>query len=181
MPRRATQFRYGLLAFALFAAGCVNKKAEGGATVYTLEWWVLALWVAGGLALLAVGVFSFAKKRLWGGLILTAAGLGVVGFGFPMALNDRVVVDDEHFERTSGWLSTSTQSVRFSDLDNITLKAETKMTRRGRQTSYSYLCNKKGGGSEVFPLGDLMKEANPQILDNAQKKGVKLIDFDQAP
>jgi hypothetical protein len=181
MPRRATLFRYVAPAVALFAAGCVNKKVEGGATVYTLEWWVLALMGGGGLALLAVGVFSFAKKRIWGGLVLTAAGLGMIGFGVPTALNDRVVVDDQHFERTSGWLGTSTQSVRFDELDSMTLKTETKMTRRGQQTSYSYVLNKKGGGSEEFHLGDLMKEANPQILENARKKGVKLNGFEQGP
>jgi len=181
MPRRSTLFRYGLLSLALFAAGCVNKKVEGGATVYTMEWWVPVLFVLGGLALLGIAVLSFAKKRVWGGVILGLAGLGVLGFGLPSALNDRVVVDDAHFERTSGWISTSTQSVRFDELDNITLKSETKMTRRGQKTTYSYVCAKKNGGSEVFPLGDLMKEAHPQILANAEKKGIKLIGFDGGP
>jgi hypothetical protein len=181
MPRRATRFRYGLLSLALFAAGCVNKKVEGSATVYTLEWWVPVLFVLGGLALLGIAVFSLAKKRIWGGVILGLAGLGVLGFGLPSALNDRVVVDDEHFERTSGWISTHTQSARFDELDNITLKSETKMTRRGKRTTYSYVCTKKGGGSEEIPIGDLMREAHPQILANAQKKEVKLIGFEQGP
>jgi hypothetical protein len=127
---------------------------------------------------LGIGVFLLAKKGGWSGVMPTIVGLGMLALTLVL-LNERVVVDDDHFECTSGWIATDATSVRFSDLDNITIRSETRMRLHGPVTVYSYICNKKGGGQVVFSVTGMMSKAQPQIVTNPQKKGVKLIGFEQ--
>ncbi len=165
---RATLYRYFLSAAPLAVAGCIEKGAavhgepDGGTTTYTFGGWFTVLWVVVGLVLLGIGACLFAKKRGWSGVMPTIMGLGFLALTLAW-LNERVVVDDEHFEVTSGWINTDTKSVRFSDLDNITIGSETRMTRLGPTTVHSYICNKRVGGREVIVFAALISKAHPQI------------------
>jgi hypothetical protein len=181
---RATLYRYVLLAAPLAVAGCVQKgaavyrEADDGTSTYGYTGWSAVLWVVISVVVLGIGVLLLAKKGGWSGVMPTIVALGMLALTLVL-LNERVVVDDEHVECTSGWITTDTKSVRFSDLDNITIRSETRMTLHGPVTVYSYICNKKGGGQVVFSVTGMMSKAQPQIVTNAQKKGVKLIGFEQ--
>jgi hypothetical protein len=185
MPCRATLCRSVLWAAPLALAGCnpkgaaIHVEAGGGATTYTFGGWFTALWAVAGLVPLGVGALLFAKKGGGSGVVPAVTGLLFLALA-PVLLNERVV-DGEHFEVTSGWVSRDTRSVRFGDLDGIAIGSETRATRRGPAAVPTYVCNKKGGGREVVVLAALISKAHPRIVANARKKGVRLIGFEQLP
>jgi hypothetical protein len=105
--------------------------------------------------------------------------MGLLFLGLVPALyNERVVVDDDHIECTSGWISTTTKSVRFSDLHDITIRSEQRITRFGLREGHHFTCHIKGGGYEEFAVTGMMLKVTPQIVANAQKKGVKPAGFE---
>jgi hypothetical protein len=105
----------------------------------------------------------------------------IVGLAFlilPLSCDynkrESVVVDDDHLEITS---SSNTKSIYFSTLSNITIETKTEQTGLGSHPAHRYVFNMKGGGREVVE-GRLIERARPQIVANAQKKGVELIGFE---
>src|SRR5438045_2420870 len=179
MNRRSRSLLFAAVAAASFAlAGCVDQSPQGSGTVYTFAWWALALQVVGGLAMIGVGVWQF-RSSVWRSVIIIVAGVVIIAFIFPGMLRDRVVVDDDHFERVHGWLGESTtEGMQFAELKSITLVVETKQGGGGPTKVYSRLWEKKAGGREQIAMGDLLKAARPQIVEKAQRKGVQLIGFD---
>jgi hypothetical protein len=90
----------------------------------------------------------------------------------------RVVVDNDHFEYSSGWIIPNTRGVRFTDLSSITAR---RLTINGK-THIDYECHKKSGGHEDFTSTVLMSKAFPHIVAKAQKKGVPIhIDDNGVP
>ncbi len=87
---------------------------------------------------------------------------------------DRVVVSDEGFESSHGfWFSRTVHKVRFDDLSRVQGVVEERTGRRGRKEySYSFDCTFKSGSREQIPLGDLMKEALPDIRAQFRKHNV---------
>ncbi len=183
MPRHAKYFRYFLMAILIAVAGCAEKgvaiqvEVNGGTTTCNFHWLVTFILVLIGLGLLGIAALLF-KKRMWHGVMPALMGLLALVLA-PAMMNERVVVDDDHFECTSGWNSTDTKSVRFSDLNDITIRSRMTMTRFGPKEVHFFACHKKSGGYEEFAATGMMLKATPQIVTNAQNKGVKLIGFEK--
>jgi hypothetical protein len=171
----------------LFVAGCVHEEVQGSTIVYTHAWWGVALWVFAGLAVVAFGVCallatqvgSYVKSRLIPGLFFTAVGIFLL-LGTPWILGEHVLVDDDHFEHYnySFFGVNDNHSIRFDELDSISLKGTIQVSSRSMRTKYSLICTKKNGEIKSVAVGHLVDEATSQILMNARKKGVKVIGFD---
>jgi hypothetical protein len=170
-----------LAALALpFLAGCTHKTTQGNATIYAYDWWVPVGGIVGGLALIGLGVGMFVWMRRWvGGVVFVVLGLILAVF-LSSLVNDRVVVDEAHFLSIHGtWWERQAHDVRFADLRDVTLVVEKRTGRRGTSSSYSFDCARKSGGVERVPLGDLMKEALPEILAHFRANRVPVLGLDQ--
>lgn len=142
-----------------------------------MEWWTGALCIAGGVIAIPAGLVVFRKNR-WTGGLLVLGGLAVLGVLAPSMYADEPWVDADHFEARYGfWWSPTRHNIRFDDLREIQIVAKTKMTRRGKQTSYELHCAKKSGGTEIVHVGTIMGEAGGEILDRAEEKGVPIHDL----
>jgi hypothetical protein len=117
--------------------------------------------------------------RIFVGLLFGVPGLCALGVG-PLMLGERVVVDDDHFEQYKPSLfgDAVNHNIRFEELESITFKSTTSFSRRGLKTKYHFDCAMKKGGGVWITVDDLMEEASGQIIENARRKGVKLIGFD---
>jgi hypothetical protein len=170
-----------LVAVALVAtlfAGCIDQQRQGPATVYTFSWWAMVLPPVGGLALIGLSIWRFRFRRFAaiGGIL---AGLILTFFVTPLMIGDRVVVDDDHFERTAGLWDRSTQSVRFDEVRSMTLEVQERQGRTGVSKSYTLICAKKDGTEQRVAMGQLLQAAKYQIRAKAQNKNVQLIGFDE--
>src|SRR5262249_17239340 len=81
--------------------GCVKRTVEGDTSVYTMEGWAIGAVAVVGLVAMPAGWMLRKKVARLGYLLMIVGPLALI-FGVPMMWMDRVKVDSEHFERTSG-------------------------------------------------------------------------------
>ncbi|HYH69173.1 MAG TPA: hypothetical protein VD866_31050 [Urbifossiella sp.] len=145
-------------------AGCYQKVAEGTTLVYSCQPWLPVLLVVAGVAAVPLGVWVFRRKsRMWG-VVLAVAGPVAAGVVGPTMFLDRVMVTDDGFTSRHGfWWSPSVHEVRYDDLANVRLVEEERSGRRGKNYSYFFDCTFKSCKQERVPLGDVMREALPEI------------------
>jgi len=131
------------------AAGCVVGAAVG---------WVLRGWSA----------------RLGWGLVIMCP-LLLVGM-VPGLATDYVRIDPNGFECRYGfWFAPKQHAVRFDDLREIRWVETERRTRRGgTQIDIDLLCMQKDGRQQKVDVGDLMKQAVNEILENADARGVPI-------
>ncbi len=162
--------------------GCIDRSTSGNSVIYTFSLWILGAIVLGGLAL--IGICLTVKKKGWKTYVLMAVGLLVIVVGVPMMRSDRLEVDEQGFKSRHGlpWNPVE-HNIRFDSLQEIRIQVtEKRVEQLGTTTeSYALFCLSKSGSSEEVPVGDLMKAALRQILDNARKKGVRLLGTEQLP
>ena len=174
---RMTTCRNVILAVALCTVcGCTEVRMEGDTTVYTFALWVPGPRLCGRPRRHGRGA-AHARKipRLgWAGLI---GGPVLVIVVVPGMVQDKVTVNNDGFTLHTGfWFAPTVHEVRFEDVNTIELIAEEKRSRRGKQTSYYFLCHKKSGVEKV-PLGTLMQEgAAAKIVETARKRGILVLD-----
>lgn len=160
-------------ACCLAAAGCIEKVSGADGVVFSYQLWVPALLTVGGIAALPVGVLVFRRKsRFWGGCMAVVGPLaaGVVAPG--MFLDKTVVTEDGFTSRHGFWWSPIVHTVRYEDLSQVRLTVEERSGRRGKKYSYYFDCDLKSGRQERVPLGDIMREAVPDIAAQFRKHGV---------
>ncbi len=154
-------------------AGCYNKVNQNGSLVVSFQLWVPILVILGGLALIPIGiVLAIQRKYIWG-IVLIITGPIAAGFIAPgMFLDQAIAGPDEFYSRHGFWWSPTTHRVRYNDLREVRISIEEKMGRRGKTTSYYFDCTYKDGRTERVPLGDLMRQAAPEMIARFNQHGV---------
>jgi hypothetical protein len=167
----------GVLAVAscLLLTGCVSESKAGTGSTFKFDWWIPTLITVVALLLVVGGVlFTVRKKQgAWVAILV-----GVVGLLFgPNMFFDRAVIDDDHFELSTGFFFSPTYfNIKWDNVSSIIGSTEEKTGRRGRKSTSFYLnFNLKSGGSEKVPSGDLMKNGPiKKLVEMANAKGIKV-------
>lgn len=167
--------------FAGFAlavvAGCYQQTSENGTFVYKHQAWVAPIVALVGVAFVPVGVLLFAqKRRLWGVCLAVGGPIAAVVVAPTMYL-DRVVVNDESFSSRHGfWWDPTVEQIRYEDLTGVQYVVKESIGRRGRKNySYYFDCSFKKANQKRVPLGDLMRQALPEITARFQKHGIPFL------
>ena len=171
----------GVCCFLL--SGCYKRVSENGNTTISFESWVPLLIAVGGLFAVPIGLLLFTKKQKFWGIVLIILGpLAAIALA-PGMFQDHVVVSKDHFFSRHGfWWSPITHEVKYDDLNRVHVTVEEKTGRRGRKSySYFFECSFKNGKQERVPLGDLMKEALPDIVHGFREHGIRVDVPDNMP
>jgi hypothetical protein len=161
---------------ALAAGGCVDRTVNGDEVGYSFSWWVPVAVLLGALAALPLGFIiclrSARSARFGWALMILALVLALLVF--PSMILDKVKVDVDHFEARYGvWFAPSRPNVRFEDLRELRRVTYTERGRRGRVlTKHKLVCVHNDGHQESVPLDNLLRRAEPDIVERAQAKGV---------
>ena len=154
-------------------AGCYQRVQENGSLVFSFQLWVPLLVVLGGLLAIPIGLVQFARGKRLAGIFLAVAGPVAAVAIAPGIFLDRVVVNQEGFYSRHGfWWDPTIHQIRYSELNLVRLGYETKTGRRGISYSYHFDCFFKSGKQERVPLGDIMREALPEIAEQFRSHGV---------
>jgi hypothetical protein len=160
------------LSFAALT-GCYRKVSENGGLVFSFEPWVAGLVAVLGVAAVPVGIVLFVRgQRFWGVCLAILGPLAAVVVAPGMYL-DRVVVNQDGFYSRHGfWWNPTVHQIRYGDLSQVQLVVEERSGRRGKTYSYYFDCSFKSGKQERVPLGDIMREALPEIAQQFREHGV---------
>jgi hypothetical protein len=159
----------------ILGGGCVDRTVKGDEVGYGYSWWVPVVELLGAMAALPQGLVTRRRSSRFGwGLMILAPLLALVVF--PAMILDRVKVDSEHFEAHYGfWFAPSRPSVRFDDLRELRHVTYKQRGRRGRVTTkHKLVCFHLDGQQETVALGDLLRRAEPDIIERAQAKNVAI-------
>lgn len=156
-------------------AGCIEQTTRGNESVYLFAWWVGPTLIVGGILGIPAGWFLRQWNQKLGVALLIIGPVLLLVFA-PNIYNDRVLIDDEHFEARYGfWFSPSNHNIRFDDLNSI--QYVEVLGRRGRK-KYELHCHHKAGSTTIVSAGDLVRPSVQEILARAKAKGVlTLIEF----
>ncbi len=171
MHRNLARFAVALCCIAM--AGCYNKVNQNGIVNVSFQLWVPLSMILGGLVLIPVGILlAVQKKYLWG-ILLIIAGPIAAGCVAPGMFLDKVVVSPNEFTSSHGfWWSQTTHRIQYNDLREVRVIVEETRNRRGTSKSYSFDCVFKDGRTERVPLGDLMRQAVPEMVAQFNQHGV---------
>lgn len=153
--------------------GCVSESQSGTGSTFKFQWWIPTLITVISLLLIVGGVL-FTVRRKQGAWVAILVGIVGMLFG-PNMFFDRAVIDDDHFELSTGFFFSPTYfNIKWDNVASIHGSMEEKTGRRGRKsTSYYLNFNLKSGGSEKVPSGDLMKNGPiKKLVEMAAKKGI---------
>lgn len=141
--------------------------------IYTFPIYVPASAAAVGLIALVVGVFLIRAKRSYKA-VLGAFFVAVLAGGIlaSMLAMDRVVLDDEKLEQTTGfWFAPTVKGFRLADVASIRISSA--MDSKGRQQEIWIVSLTDGKTREINP-GDLWENNGPDIRKRLQAKGIKI-------
>lgn len=157
-------------------AGCYKKEIQDGAIVFSFQPWVPMLIIVAGVVAVPVGIVLYRNNaRFWGACCLVLGPLAAVVVAPGMFLDRVSVGPDGFYSRHGFWFSPTTHHIRYDDLAQVRVTVEEHRGRRGRRTySYFFDCYFKSGGQERVPLGDIMREALPEIADQFRRHGVQV-------
>ncbi|HWG44904.1 MAG TPA: hypothetical protein VN688_19175 [Gemmataceae bacterium] len=79
---------------------------------------------------------------------------------------------DGFYSRHGFWWNQTIHQIRYEELNRVQLVVEGKTGRRGKTYSYYFDCSFKSGKQERVPLGDIMREALPEIAEQFRRHGV---------
>ena len=156
--------------------GCYQKVSGSGGLEFSFQPWVPLLVIIAGVAAALAGVVLLVRgQRFWGACLVIAGPLAA-GVVAPGMFLDRVVVNEEGFYSRHGfWWDSSIHRIRYEELNSVRLVVEENAGRRGRTYSYFFDCTFKSGKKERVPLGDIMREALPEIAEQFRNHGVPVI------
>jgi hypothetical protein len=141
--------------------------------VYKLPLYLPGLAAAVGMIAAAVAVLLLWKRKLLV-LALLASGLAVFSGVLlaPMLALDRVVLDDEKLEQTTGfWFAPTVQGFRFADVDSI----EIGTAHNDRNWEYEvWIVKGKNGKVRRIDPGDLWELNGPDIIARLRTKGIQV-------
>ncbi len=105
---------------------------------------------------------------------LIAFGISALAGGFfaPTLAMDRVVLDDEKLEQTTGfWFAPTVKGFRLADVELITIS-----TARGRKNrEYEvWIVKRRNGETRTIDPGDLWEMNGPDIIKRLRGKGIEV-------
>lgn len=162
----------------LSCAGCIQKTVRGDVSTYGFESWVVLGLAFGGVVAAPAGWLL--RKRIarlgYGLLILGPIATLLIA---PVMWTDRVIVDSNHFERSSAMPGSNNQSVRFDEVQ--ALHYHSRVERSGRRSSRKYYLDvtRKDGQVQSISLGTLFQEAIGEIFERASDKGIQISEDHQ--
>ena len=141
--------------------------------VYTFPGYVPG--IAAAIAILAatIGAFLLWKRQP---LILTLISFGLSalagGFVAPTLAMDRVVLDDEKLEQTTGlWFAPTVKGFRLADVTLITIGVA--RDRKNREYEV-WSVGMKNGQTRMIDPGDLWEMNGADIVERLRKKGIEV-------
>ncbi len=174
--RRIGLFSVGLVLIA--ASGCIRESDEAGMHVIQFALWVPAAICLGGIAAGAAGFFVRKVNSRFGWALLIMGPIAALGFA-PSMMFERAAVGKDAFDfRTGIYGQTVVPTVRFDDLRDIRITAETTRTRRGgTNTSHSLMCDMKSGETVKVPFNnDVARKAVELVLREATARKIPIVD-----
>jgi hypothetical protein len=155
-------------------AGCYQKVSENGSLTFTFQPWLPLLVALVGIAAVPVGIMLLVRRRRFWGICLLIVGPLAAAAVAPGMYLDKVVVNEEGFYSRHGfWWNSTIHQIRYEELSLVRVGFEERIGRRGKTYSYYFDCTfKSGKPQERVPLGDIMREALPEIAEQFRKHGV---------
>jgi hypothetical protein len=171
--RRLSLFAVGLVLLA--AAGCVRESDEQGTRVFQFALWVPVVIFLAGIAAAGIGFFVRKFHSRGGWALMIIGPFAALGIG-PSMMFERAAVSKDGFDfRTGIYGQTVVPTVQFADLTEIRYTTQTRMTRRGRSTTHSLVCERKSGGPVTVPVNNpVATEAAKLVLKEAATRGVPI-------
>jgi hypothetical protein len=139
---------------------------------FRFPFWLACLPPVAAIAVFAVGAWRLRRGRR--GRLWQFAGIliGVV-FG-PMLFLDRVVVDDEGIEQTTGfWFAPTEKGIRFAGTRRVRIERERSGGRRNRMQDVWYAEDGAGGVQRLDP-GDLWDLHADEIVTCLRARGIEV-------
>jgi hypothetical protein len=170
-----------LLVVLCFVTGCYERTTQSdGTAVHSAKLGAIFGAVVCGVLAAPIGyaLRGVSRRFLWVGLLATPL---LILFLVPSLVLDHATVDAEHFEGRYGfWFAPTRYNVRYADLDHIDLVSwEERKRRGGTRTKQRLDCVSKSGATTTVQVGDLVRHARDEILDNAVARGVKVYERTQ--
>jgi hypothetical protein len=167
-----------LIAILLACAGCIQRTEHGDVSTYGFETWILVGTAVGGVVAAPVG-WLLRKRIARLGYALLILGPLVVFLLVPTMWTDRVIVDSNHFERSSAMPGSSNQSIPFGEV--LAMRYHSAVEKSGRRSSRKYYLDvtRKDGQVQTITLGSLFQEAIKEIFRRAAAKGIKVSEDHQ--
>src|SRR4030095_6548549 len=141
--------------------------------IYTFPSYVPGIAVA--IAVLAGAIAAFLLwRRKPGVFVLIAFGITISAGGIvaPMLAMDRVVLDDNKLEQTTGfWFAPTVKGFRFADVEFVTIG--TARDRKNRKYEVWLVKLKNGQTQEIDP-GDLWVKNDKDIIERLSAKGIEV-------
>ena len=156
-----------------------NRVRPERTEMSVLETWIIVAAAAGGVVAAPVG-WLLRKRIARLGYALLILGPLAVFLLVPMMWMDRVIVDSNHFERSSAMPGSNNQLIRFDDV--LAMHYHSAVERNGRRSSRKYYLDatRKGGQVQTIPLGTLLQNAIKEILERSAAKGIMVSEDHQA-
>jgi hypothetical protein len=170
--------RWWLIAILLACAGCIQRTVHGDVSTYGFETWIIVGAAVGGAVATPVG-WLLRKRIARLGYALLLLGPAAVFLLVPAMWMDRVIVDSNHFERSSAMPGSNNQSIRFDEV--LAMHYHSAVEGNGRRSSRKYYLDvtRKDGQFQTIPLGTLLQQAIKEILSRSAAKGIQLSEDHQ--
>jgi hypothetical protein len=151
---------------------------RGDVSTYGFETWIVLGVAVGGVVAAPVGWFLRKRIARLGYVLLIVGPIATILVA-PMMWTDRVIIDSNHFERSSAMPGSNNQSLRFDDV--LALHYYSKVERSGRRSRRKHYLDvtRKGGLAQTIELGTLFQEAIGEILERAAAKGIQVSEDHQ--
>jgi hypothetical protein len=140
---------------------------------YTFPSYIPAVAIAIGILAVAIATFLLWKRKSLV-LALIAFGISVIAGGLfaPMLALDRVVLDDQKLEQTTGfWFAPTVKGFRLADIESVTITTARDMKNREYEV---WVAKLKNGQSQEIDPGDLWEMHGEDIIKRLRAKGIKV-------
>jgi hypothetical protein len=149
------------------------ESPEYDCMIYRFPIYIPAIAVVVAVVAAAIGIFLLCKRRaglaLLGVFALFVSALAG-GFFAPTFAMDRVVLDDEKLEQTTGfWWAPTIKGFHLAGVDSVTIRTATNY--QDRQYELWVVKLKDGTTREIDP-GDLWDRHAQDILERLKAKGI---------
>jgi hypothetical protein len=139
--------------------------------IYTFPSYVPGIAIAVAALAAAIGALLLWRRKP---LVLALIALGVSalagGIIAPTLALDRVVLDDQKLEQTTGlWFAPTVKGFRLTDVTSVTISTN----RFGYNEVWS--ARMKDGHSQDVDPGDLWAMNGPDIIERLRAKGIEVI------
>ena len=158
------------------ACGCTQVEKTDSMVRATYEPWVGFVSLTAGV--LASGLGWLIRKDGWRSvlfLVFAVAGTVLVA---PFAFFNHVTVTQDKLTTQWGsWLIPDVQEIKFDDVTHVILEKKTRVSRRGRGTSYSLKFYFKDRSSvSLSATSALMEETADALVTQLENRGISIQD-----